>query len=353
VLVSLGLWASPAAAQAQIQVPEGCGSEQEFRSEIERLTGAPAAAAMPSVLLIEAVPGEPGGYELRLVIGDELRLLRDPECRILWRSAIVIAAAAARSEPAPAPPPPASEPAPAAPASEPPPSTAAPVPRAPARRARSVPRRPPRTRPRRPPPVTIAAARERRAPERAATASMPLDAPAFGEPRAGLALGVGVSGGVLPGLGGVLDAGGRLEVLPWGVDIGVRYWPERSESREGRAVDVSGLGGRVVGLFRVADALNVFAGIELNRLVGEGAEGVSGRNADAVWQLAPTAGFSLITWDIGALRLEIGAAGRLSVARPRFVVTGFGDLYRVPPVGADAIIRGVWLFGDGFRSPER
>lgn len=62
------------------------------------------------------------------------------------------------------------------------------------------------------------------------------------------------------------------------------------------------------------------------------------------WQLAPTLGFNLITWDIDYLRLEIGAAGRVSVERPRFVVTGFGDLYRVPVLGADAIIRGVWLF---------
>jgi hypothetical protein len=183
-----------------------------------------------------------------------------------------------------------------------------------------------------------------RAPEGAPAASAPLAPPAFGELHAGLALGVGVSGGVLPGLGGVLDVGGRLEVLPWALDMAVRYWPQRSESRDGRTVDVSAVGARITGLFRVADALNLFAGVELNRLVGEGAQGVSGRNVDAVWQVAPTAGFNLITWDIGALRLEIGAAGRLSVARPRFVVTGFGNLYRVPPAGADAIIRGVWLF---------
>lgn len=109
-------------------------------------------------------------------------------------------------------------------------------------------------------------------------------------------------------------------------------------------MDLSALGVRVAGLFRVAAALDLMAGVEVNRLSGEGAEGVSDRNSDAVWQLATTAGFSLITWDIRPLRLEIGAAGRLSLARPRFLVTGFGDLYRVPLLGADAIIRGVWLF---------
>jgi len=320
---------------------------------------------MPVSLRIEALGAETGGgYELRLVLRSEVRVLRDPECQILWRSAIVIAAAAARSEapapsapPAAPPPAPAPSPAPTPPAASPPPANrpAPPLPPrvAPAQPANGRPAlatrpsraRPPRTRPRRPPeqPGAVAAADELRAPQRA-VAGASIASPALGELRAGLALGVGVSGGVLPDLGGVLDLGARLELLPWALDVSIRYWPERSQSREGRVVDVASAGGRVAGLFRVASALNLMAGIEVNRLVGEGAEGVSGRNADAVWQLAPTAGFSLITWDIRSLRLEIGAAGRVSLARPRFLVTGFGDLYRVPLLGADAIIRGVWLF---------
>lgn len=216
--------------------------------------------------------------------------------------------------------------------------------RTPGVRARaSRPRRPQRPRP----PLGT----DRDAPRAEGTAREPASgtassvaSPAAGELRAGLALGAGVSGGVLPDLGGVLDVGGRLELSPWTLDISLRYWPQRSHSREGRTVDLSALGVRVAGLFRVAAALDLMAGVEVNRLSGEGAEGVSDRNSDAVWQLATTAGFSLITWDIRPLRLEIGAAGRLSLARPRFLVTGFGDLYRVPLLGADAIIRGVWLF---------
>ncbi|HTV19435.1 MAG TPA: hypothetical protein VMG12_12205 [Polyangiaceae bacterium] len=359
---SLGTVASTAAAQSAIQVPEGCGSEEEFRSEIERLTGQPAV--LPAALAIEPIAGEPGGFELRLALGDELRVLRDPECRILWRSAIVIAAAAVRQEPPaapaplPTPPPPPPPPAlaravpsvirspfPARRAAPPVAEPAAATPPAPVssvRQRESRPRpTPSRRRRSRPPPAAAPAIAESRRPRRPQPSLAP---PAFGELHGGLALGVGVSGGVLPDLGGVLDVGGRLEVLPWALDLSLRYWPEGATSRDGRTVDVSGLGARFAGLYRVASALNVMAGLEVNRLVGEGGEGVSGRNADAVWQLAATAGFSLITWDIRPIRLEIGAAGRLSVARPRFEVTGFGDLYRVPLLGADAIIRGVWLF---------
>jgi hypothetical protein len=135
-----------------------------------------------------------------------------------------------------------------------------------------------------------------------------------------------------------------VEVLPWALAVSLRYWPEQSGSREGRAVNVSGLGGRLAGLFRVAPAWSLMVGLEVNRLVGEGSEGVSDRSSAPAWQLAPTLGLSVITWDNQYLRIELGAAGRASLIRPEFEVTGFGDLYRVPVLGADAIIRGAWLF---------
>jgi hypothetical protein len=88
----------------------------------------------------------------------------------------------------------------------------------------------------------------------------------------------------------------------------------------------------------------VLGGLELNRLAGVGLEGVSGRSSDDAWQLAPVLGLSVIAWNNRYLRLEVGAIGRASLIRPAFVVTGYGEVYRVPPFGADAIIRGVWLF---------
>ncbi len=160
----------------------------------------------------------------------------------------------------------------------------------------------------------------------------------------GADVGLGVSAGVVPDLSGMLEVGARLEVLPWALGLSLRYWPQRTASREGRAVDVSALGGRLAGLFRVAPAWTLLVGLEVNRLVGEGSEGVSGRSSAPAWQLAPAVGLSVVTWDIQYLRLEVGAIGRASLVRPEFVVTGFGELYRVPVLGADAIIRGAWLF---------
>ena len=160
----------------------------------------------------------------------------------------------------------------------------------------------------------------------------------------GVGLALGVSAGVVPGWGPELEASVQLEHGPWGVAVALRHWLEQGQSVEGRRVLVTATGGRAAALFRIAPALDALAGIELNRLVGEGAADVRGPAADVAWQLAPVLGLNVITMDIGYLRLELGALARLPVLRPRFVVTGFGTLYRAPVLGADAIIRGVLLF---------
>ena len=148
----------------------------------------------------------------------------------------------------------------------------------------------------------------------------------------------------MPGWGPQLEASVQLEALPWAVAFSMRHWPTRGQSRDGRSVLVSATGGRAAVLFWAAPALNLLAGLELNRLAGEGSESVPGRSADVAWQLAPVLGLNMITMDIGYLRLELGALARIPWVRPRFVVTGFGTLYRAPVVGADAMIRGVLAF---------
>jgi hypothetical protein len=367
----LGAVAPESLAQVRLSVPEGCGSQAEFDNDIERLAGQFAAGVPPVSVSIERLAGD--AYELLLTLGDEQRRLRDPECRVLWRSALLIVAAAAKQPseagavaPAeaagaarPAAIPAANVPAPAPPrAPLVPPAAAAAVTPAVRGASGTSPAPPPRAvrarrpaRPRRAPPASAPASE--RAPLAAESALSPgLDADerggAFDARNAGVRWGVaasaGVSGGVVPGLGPALELSVLLQRLPWATALSLRYWPERSEAVGERGVDVSAFGGRAVGLYRIAPALDGIAGLELMRLIGTGAPGVSGRNADAAWQLAPTLGVNWIVWDIHSLRLEVGVAGRVSLLRPRFVVVGFGDVYRAPALGADAIIRGVWLF---------
>jgi hypothetical protein len=284
-LVCLTLAAPAALAQSRVTVPDGCGSEDEYHNELQRLTGASASDAGAASVSIE--PLVEGGYELRLTLGDEQRTLRDPDCRVLWRSAIVIVAAASRSRaeiaPPAAPPAAAEPPAPAPPPPSPAPPSQVTTPPAPSAPARTLPpattqlQRARETRPRsarrtrRSRGAVAARPRERSSASVARTRSASeLDAPldpvlARSGPSWGLAVGAGVSGGVVPGLGPALELGAHLEALPWATALSFRYWPERSESVGERGVDVSAFGGRAALSFRIAPALNALAGLELMR----------------------------------------------------------------------------------------
>jgi hypothetical protein len=169
-------------------------------------------------------------------------------------------------------------------------------------------------------------------------------AASLGVGRFGVGMGAGASGGVLPGIGAMLSVDLQLDPEPWGAALSIRYWPERSDARSGRGLDVSAAGVRAAALYRVAPGLHVLGGLELSRLGGSGADGVPGSNEAAAWQFGPTLGANLIALDFQYLRIELGGAARVSLLRPRFVVTGFGDLYRTPPLGGDVILRGVLLF---------
>jgi hypothetical protein len=300
--------ARPALAQGQFEVPAGCGGEAELKSELERLLGERASEAWPARLSIKG-PDAQGAYTLRLEVSGQTRELGDPDCRTLLRTAAVIAAAAlreelaAQAEPAPPVPPPAQPPPPA--------------------------------------PAATPAARPTAAPRTPANDELESDSVA---PAYGVFLGAGAVAGVVPELGFSVLAGGLLEPAPFGVLLSVGYIAPRLAERGGRGVDVSSLGARLLGLLTLAPELQLQLGVEAQRLSGTGADDVSGRQSNAAWRLAPVLGLGVTPWPNLQPRLELALSGQLAVLRPRFIVDGFGDVYPVPRWGADAIIRGVWLF---------
>jgi hypothetical protein len=295
ILLSVVLLSGTARAQTRFSVPDGCGSELEFRAELERLLEDRARALLPTSLLIGA-PDASGEHTLRLDLAGRTRVLRDRDCATLLRTAVVIVAAAARELPPPPPPPEQPEPEP-----EPPPDF---VP---------VPDEPRQT-----------------APATALTW--------------GVHAGAGVASGVVPGLGLTLLAGASLETAAFGASLSLRYALPQEEQSQGRAVDVDSIGLRADVLYRFVPVLELALGVEADWLHGTGAPGVSARQSSSAWRIAPTLGLSAIPWPEAQPRLELGVSAQLALIRPRFVVEGFGDLYRVPLVGVDAIIRGAWLF---------
>lgn len=297
------------ARPATFDVPPECGNETAFRSELARLAGVDAASAQPSSLRITR-DGEGGAYRLELVIGGRTRALEHADCRVLLRSAAVIAAASVKADaaatsdrPAPSP---SSSPAPLPP-SPPSPLSSAPAPLESA-----------------PPPRADAASRSSNL-------------------QGNLAAGVGVAAGVVPNVTGALELRGGVFAGLFGASLGVRYFPARFVAVEGRGVDVWGLGLRGAAVVAPLPYLDVSLGLDADRLSGHGS-GVSKPASAAAWTLAPSAELALIPFKNKHLDLEVAAEARYALSRPVFVVTGFQDLYRVPSWGMVLVLRGAWRF---------
>jgi hypothetical protein len=301
---SAALWmlcARIASAQAAgVDVPAECGSESEFRAELERLVGADAERAQPSRMVI-ARPSEGADYRLTLELQGEQRELSHADCRVLFRSALVIAAASVRPPaPAPAPEP---EPAPApAPAPEP------------------------------------ADEAEEEPPEARATPGEPWKV------GGSLSAGAGFAAGVVPAATGVLELRAALLVEQFGVSVSGKYLLPRSVSSEGRGADIHAFGVRGAVGFRPLTLLWISAGLDADLLVGKGTSGIALPDRDSAWTLAPSLELALVPLNTRHWALEIALQGRYAVQRPVFEVTGFKELYQVPPWGVLSVVRGVWSF---------
>ncbi|HEY3495185.1 MAG TPA: hypothetical protein VGK73_10885 [Polyangiaceae bacterium] len=287
----------PVAAQDQgFQLPAECGSEAEFSDELGRLVGAEAERARPTTLAISRASPEED-YRLTLVVGGERRDLSHADCRVLFRSALVIAAASVRppaeSEPAEAPPP--------------------------------VPPPPP------PPPP----------PE-----PLPVEEPSEpGLPVGGsLSGGVGLALGVLPEPALVLELRGAVLVGMFGFSLSGKYLPPRVVAEDGREVDIHAFGLRPALLVTPIEQFSLSAGVDIDLLAGAARGGIATPGEDSAWTVAPSLELALIPINTKHLALEVALQGRFAVQRPVFEVTGFGEVYQVPPLGMLAVARGVWHF---------
>ncbi len=292
------------AQPARFDVPAECGDESAFSSELTRLAGADAGRARPALLRIARESN--GAYRLTLVVGGRTRALEHADCRVLLRSAAVIAAASFKAEAAaaaPAPPPaPVPAPSPPAPGAPPPPAPGA------------------------PPPPAREANRTRRA-----------------RLEGNLAAGVGMAAGVVPNVTGALELRGGVLAGLFGASIGARYFPGRFVALEGRGVEVWGFGLRGAVVVAPLQALHLSLGLDADRLSGHGS-GVARPARDSAWTLAPSAELATIPFKNEHLSVEVAAEGRYALVRPVFLVTGFQDLYRVPSWGMVLVLRGAWHF---------
>jgi hypothetical protein len=310
------LCARVATAQAEeLAIPAECGNEAEFRAELEKLTGADAERAQPTRLII-ARPSEREEYRLTLELRGEERVLTHADCRVLFRSALVIAAASVRP----------------------------PTPEAGAVEAGAEPRGEPL-----PAPAPEPAPPRDQEPDDAA--KLAGEEPETSNARreswkigGSLSGGAGLALGVLPDASAVLELRAALLVEQFAVSASGKYLPPRSVSAEGRGADIHAFGARGAVGYRPHRLLWISAGLDADLLVGEGTSGIASPDQDSAWTLAPSLELALVPLNTRHLALEIALQGRYAVQRPVFEVTGFKELYQVPPWGMLSVVRGVWLF---------
>lgn len=297
--VVLGLARSAGAQAGAFTVPAECGSETELRTGLSGLLGAEAGRAWPSALIIAR---DDVGYRLRIEVAGETRELTHADCRVLFRSAVVIAAAAVDPTLRTGAPTPAGS----APASQPP----APATKAENERKPGAPR------------------------------------PSHDEPKVEghLGAGAGLALGVLPGATAALEIRGGAALGRFGLSLSGDFYLPKSVESEGRSAKILGAGGRFAASYAVVPAFGVALGLEADWLVGNGRAGIAVPDEDSAWALAPTLELTLIPLRTKKMSLELGAVGRVNATRPVFEVTGFGEIYQVPRFGLLFLARGVFHF---------
>jgi hypothetical protein len=303
-----------AGAQARVEVPADCGSEAELRAELARLLGRESAPrALPERLHIARTAD--GEYALALELRSESRTLRDPDCRTLFKTAVVVAAATVD------------------------PQLLAQLPAAPPDDAT---------------PTQTEADEEVNEPTARddAPASAPPQAPPVDDSpntpwRAGVAAGFGAAVALLPQVSPLLEVSGTLARGAFGVALGARYLTS-ADRRLGNAdeygVNIHGFGARVAALYEPADFARLQAGVALDRFTGRGlgtaVDDVSGSGLS----LGLVVEGSLIPVRVGHVRISLAISGQYALVRPSFEITGRGEVYRVPLFGATGIVRLGWEF---------
>ena len=313
------LWlATPTAfAQFNFSAPPECGSQDEFLAEVRALQRADAASIrVTSILIHETTPGQ---FELRLDGPEGRRVLTDPECRTLFRSAVVIAAAAGGEGATPeAPLPPPATTASPAPTASPPAPTQAPI----------------------PPPAPVAPP----APALAAFAAAPEPPPSSppSERYWRFAAGGGVATGLSPDAALLLELGAAYGSEVWGGSLLLKVLPRSSATTQGEVgLDLETIGGRPGLFYAPLSYLRAEVGLAIYRLTARGT-GISDPTTDSVWMAAPELEVVFIARLSPAWALELGPQGRVGLTRPTFEITPETEVFQIPRFGAALVFRVQW-----------
>lgn len=333
-LIPLGAPPETGGSSVDFAVPAECGSSGEFFETLER-----EHQVAPADLTFEQVRlgGDGDGFRLDWVDEQGLRTFRDPDCRTLFRTAIVIAVSGVRERERAVPEPPA----PLAP-EETPGSNLTPVvlPAAGAAAAVSAPTAAPEKvaplTPEKPLPTDPRPKAQDPAPQ-------PSQRRRTGAPRrfrGEAALAVGGAVALFPKPAFFAELSGGLLVGRAGTSLSLRYLPPSESRTQGSpGIRLEGWAGRLGVLYEPMAWLRADLGLGVTYLMGAGT-GVRAPAEDGVWLFAPELDLAGRVFARGPFAFDAGVRGWVALNAPRFEVDGEGEIYRVPPAGAALFLRG-------------
>lgn len=317
---------------ADFAVAVACGSSEEFFGTLEQ-----EHHLARSDLTFERVRLAPEGTSFRLDWLDTqgTRTFRDPDCRTLFRTAIVIAVSSVRDREASEPPTDAPDAQVLAPVAAGAAATGAAaggpegeVPESPIEVAEPLtPETPTRVEKPTGRPKSVPRPRDRRT-------GNPLRVRGEG----GIALGGAVA--LFPKPAFFAELSGGLVLGRAGTSLSVRYLPRsKANTSESLGIQLEAWGGRLGAFYEPLRWLRADLGLGVTYLIGTGL-GVRNPGSDGVWLFAPELDASARLLAEDPFSLDLGLRGWVALNTPRFEIDGEGEIYRVPPAGAAFFLRG-------------
>jgi hypothetical protein len=300
--VLLSLWADRAVAAPDVAIPPECGSAAGFESEVRARVGEQADAVLRNTTV--RIERDGAEFRLEMQVGREVRAFRDASCAELFRAAVVVAVSLAEG--------PAAD---RAPSPEP---SAAP---------QSAPAKAPNAR-------DAANADPERSSARAGRS----------QPRFGIGAGVGTNFGLLPHASFAAELVGSAFWKPWGVAVRGRYFaPASTVDDAGRGVEVQAAGAELAASWLGWRVLEVRAGGNVRAAFGSG-KGSPATSADTAWSAGPIAGIAATPFLWGDTWVGLGADVALNLARPRFEILQYGEVFRSSLVDVSLFLGAGHLF---------
>ena len=163
-------------------------------------------------------------------------------------------------------------------------------------------------------------------------------------PRFGIGAGVGTNFGFLPHPSVAAELIGSALWEPWGVAVRGRYFsPATEEGEQGRGVVVHAAGAEVAASFLGWHFLELRAGMNVRVAFGSG-KGSPATSDDTAWSFAPIAGVAATPFVWGGTWVGLGADVALDLARPRFEILQYGEVFRSSLVDASLFVGAGHLF---------